>query len=63
MNLTERGSSAFGRIKLAQDGVQWRALVNTVKNLRFPFKAEISWPDQQVSASDGGLCFTELVHR
>jgi len=30
-------------IHVAQDMDQWKALVNTVMNLRVPYKAEISW--------------------
>jgi hypothetical protein len=32
----EIGIDEANWIRLAQDGVQWRALVNTVKNLRVP---------------------------
>jgi hypothetical protein len=36
MDLTEIGWEGLGWIHLAQDGDQWRTLVNTVMNLRFP---------------------------
>jgi hypothetical protein len=34
MNLRERGIDDANWIRLAQDRVQWRAVVNTVMNLR-----------------------------
>jgi hypothetical protein len=36
MNLSETGIDGANWIRLAQDGVQWRAFVNTVINLRVP---------------------------
>jgi hypothetical protein len=36
MDLKERGWSSMDWINLAQDRDQWRALVNTVMNLRVP---------------------------
>jgi hypothetical protein len=36
MNLREIGWGGMGWIDLVQDKDQWRALVNTVINLRFP---------------------------
>jgi hypothetical protein len=36
MNLIEIGWNAMDWIELAQDRNQWRALVNTVMNLRVP---------------------------
>jgi transposase len=36
MDLREIGWDGMGWIDLAQDRDQWRALVNTVKNLRVP---------------------------
>jgi hypothetical protein len=36
MNLGEIGWGGMDWIDLAQDSDQWRALVNTVMNLRFP---------------------------
>jgi hypothetical protein len=36
MNLTEIEGGGMNCIDLAQDRVQWRALVNTVMNLRVP---------------------------
>jgi hypothetical protein len=36
MDLREIGWDGMDRIELAQDRDQWRALVNTVTNLRFP---------------------------
>jgi hypothetical protein len=36
MDLKEMGWGGMDWIDLAQDGAQWRALVNTVMNLRIP---------------------------
>jgi hypothetical protein len=36
MDLTETGIDGANWIRLAQDRVQWRVLVNTVMNLWFP---------------------------
>jgi hypothetical protein len=36
MDLREIGWGCVNWIDLAQDGEQWRALVNTVMNLRIP---------------------------
>jgi hypothetical protein len=36
MDLKEIGSGAMNWIDLAQDRDQWRALVNTIMNLRIP---------------------------
>jgi hypothetical protein len=36
MDLTEIGCDGMDFINLAQDRDQWRALANTVMNLRFP---------------------------
>jgi hypothetical protein len=36
MDLREIGGNGMDWIDLAQDRDQWRALVNTVMNLRFP---------------------------
>jgi hypothetical protein len=38
MNLREIGIVGTNRIRLAQDRVQWRALVKTVMNLRIPLR-------------------------
>jgi hypothetical protein len=38
MDLTQIGWESVDRIHLAQDREQWRALVNTVMNLRVPQK-------------------------
>jgi hypothetical protein len=36
MDVRQTGWGVTGRIDLAQDSDQWRTLVNTVLNLRFP---------------------------
>jgi hypothetical protein len=36
VDLRETGIDGANWIRLAQDGVQWRAFVNTVMNLRIP---------------------------
>jgi hypothetical protein len=36
MDLMEMGIDGTNWVQLAQDGVQWRAFVNTVMNLRVP---------------------------
>jgi hypothetical protein len=36
MDLREIGIDGTNWIRLAQDGIQWRAFVNTVMNLRVP---------------------------
>jgi hypothetical protein len=40
MGLREMGWSGLDWIDLAQDGDQWKAIVYTVMNLRFPYNAE-----------------------
>jgi hypothetical protein len=40
MDLTEIGWDGVDTIDMAQDRDQWRALVNTVMNLRVPQSAE-----------------------
>jgi hypothetical protein len=40
MNLREMGWNGVDWIDMAQDRDQWRALVNTVLNLRVPWNAE-----------------------
>jgi hypothetical protein len=40
MNLREIGWEVMGWIKLAYDRDQWRALVNSVMNIRFPLGGE-----------------------
>jgi hypothetical protein len=41
MDLREIGIDGTNWIQLAQDRVQWRAFVNTVMNLRFPYESRI----------------------
>lgn len=48
-------------INMAQDRVQWRAVVNMAKNLYVPYGRGISWPHERLSASQRGLCTKELV--
>jgi hypothetical protein len=40
MDLKDIGWEGVGCIHLAQDRDQWRARVNTLKNIRVPYKAE-----------------------
>jgi hypothetical protein len=40
MNLREMGIDEANWIRLAQDEVQWRAFVNTVMNLRVPYRKQ-----------------------
>jgi hypothetical protein len=42
MDLGERGWEGVDWVHLAQDRDEWTAVVNTVMNLRLPYKAEIS---------------------
>jgi len=40
LHVKEVGSGGVDWIQLAQDGLQWRALVNTVMNLRGTYKKD-----------------------
>jgi hypothetical protein len=42
-------------VRLAQSGEQRRAVVNTTVNPGFYKRRRISWQDERLSASDGGL--------
>jgi hypothetical protein len=48
-------------INLAQDGDRWLDLVNTVMNLRVPYKAGMSSTAEQLLASKGELCSMKLT--
>jgi hypothetical protein len=61
MNLKEIGWGGVNLIDLAQDRDQWKAIVNTVMNLRGPEKLRNSWVSVQVEASQEGLSCMELV--
>jgi hypothetical protein len=63
MDLEETGSEGVDWIHLAQDRDQWRALVNTVMNLRVHNMLGISWVDEQLLASQEGFSCMELVKR
>jgi hypothetical protein len=52
MGLGEIGWCGMDWIDLAQDRDQWRALVNTVINLRVPQNAESSWVAAQLADSE-----------
>jgi len=41
LDLREIGIDGANWIRLAQDGLRWRAFVNTVMNLRFPLEGGI----------------------
>jgi len=51
MDVNEIRSQRADWIKLAQNKIQWRALVKTVIKGR-----GISWPAERLSACQGGLC-------
>jgi hypothetical protein len=63
MDLKEIGWDGMDRIDLAQDGGQWKALVNTVMNLRVHKMLGSSWVPAQLAASQEGLSLMELVSR
>jgi hypothetical protein len=46
-------------IDLAQDKNMWRALVKGVMNFRVHKMCEISRLAEELSASQGGLCYTD----
>jgi hypothetical protein len=55
MDLRETGWDDMDCIDLVQDRDQWRALVNTVMNLRFHKMLGSSGVDAQLAASQEGL--------
>jgi hypothetical protein len=55
MNLREIGWDGMDWNDLAQDRDQWRALVNTVMNLRVKKMLGISWVAAKLAASQEGL--------
>jgi hypothetical protein len=55
MDLREIGWDGMDWIDLAQDGDQWRALVNTVMNFRFHKMLGSSRVAAQLAASQEGL--------
>jgi hypothetical protein len=55
MGLIEIGLDRMDWFDLTQDRVQWRALVNTVMNLRFHKMLGISWAAAQLAASQERL--------
>jgi hypothetical protein len=61
MDLLEIGVSVVDWIGLAQDRYRWRALVNSVMNLRVPQNAGNYREAAQVVASRTVLSSTELV--
>jgi len=64
MDLREIGWGGVDWIHLTEVTDQWRALVNTVMNLRVPRKGGwIYWLAEWLSVSQDGLCFMEEVHR
>ena len=61
MDLREVGLGGVDWTDLAQERGRWRALVNTVINLRVTRVRGISSVAEDVLASQEGLCFMELV--
>jgi hypothetical protein len=61
MDLSEIGVSVVDWICLAQDRYRWRALVNSVMNIRVPLNAGKYRVAAQVVASRAVLSSTELV--
>jgi hypothetical protein len=57
----ETGQEDMGRIHLAQDKAQWRALVNTVLYLRVSKHSENFLINEQLLASLEGLSSMEVV--
>jgi hypothetical protein len=60
MKLKVTGSKGVDWIKVAQDRVQWQALVNTVLKLLLPYKVGISLPAERRSISEEGFCSMKL---
>jgi hypothetical protein len=60
MNPKQTGCKDVDWIHLAQDRDQWRALVNTVMNLRVPLMLGISLLAKRLSAPQKGICCTGL---
>jgi hypothetical protein len=61
MNLKEKECDDVQWIHLAQDRVQWQAVVNTITNFEFHKRWEIPSPAKQKLASQKGLCSKELL--
>jgi hypothetical protein len=61
MDLLEIGVNVVDWIDLAQDRYRWRALVNSVMNLRVPYNAGKYRMAAQLVASRVVLSSTELV--
>jgi hypothetical protein len=61
MDLLEIGVSVVDWIGLAQDRYRWRALVNSVMNLRVPYNAGNYRIAAQFVASRVALSSTEVV--
>jgi hypothetical protein len=61
MDLLEIGVSVVDWVGVAQDRYRWRALVNSVMNLRVPQNAGNYQVAAQVVASRAVLSSTELV--
>jgi hypothetical protein len=61
MDLREIAWNGMECIDLAQDGDQWRTLVNTVMNHLFHIMLVNPWVTAQLAASQEGLSSTELA--
>jgi hypothetical protein len=61
MDLREIGWEVVDWIHRAEHRDRWRAAVNTVMNFGFHKRRAVSWLNERLLASQGGLCSMELV--
>jgi hypothetical protein len=62
MDLKELGCEVVDWILVSHERGQWRALANTIVNLRVPKRRGISRVVGRLLASQEGLCSIELVN-